>query len=142
MMLFAYPGYVMSPGYISDTVNKLTGGNASHSMTSSFLSQMGIPSVDEMIDIAHYSFIGLGIAGLGLTIYGAVTNNSKNKIILESIKTNSSVAPNSSDKSNTSDTSSTSEMPKALWLLQERLAKGEITSRQFKNLRRLLEEQN
>ena len=120
----------MSPGYITETVDKLTGGNASHSMTSSFLSQMGIPSVEEMIEIAHYSLLGIGVAGVGLTIFGAIIKNTKKEIFMQSIEEESL------------DATETPSMPKALWVLQERLAKGEITSRQFKNLKRLLEEQN
>lgn len=133
MIIFAYFGYYMSPGYISDTVDKLTGGNTSHSMTSNFLSQMGIPSVETMMDIARYSSVGLGVAGLGLMIFGIVTRNSKPQIFVESLETN---------PLDPSDKADTSAKPKALWVLQERLAKGEITSRQFKNLKRLLEEQN
>ena len=129
MILCAYFGYYMSPGYITETVDKLTGGNASHSMTSSFLSQMGIPSVEEMIEIANYSFLGIGVAGFGLIIFGAIIKNTKKEIV-HPIEEESL------------DETETPSMPKALWVLQERLAKGEISSRQFKNLKRLLEEQN
>ena len=130
MIICAYFGYYMSPGYITETVNKLTGGNTDHSMTSSFLAQMGIPSVDEMVEIAKYSFLGIGVAGLGLIIFGAVIKNYKKQFFVQSLDEESL------------ESSEAPSMSKALWVLQERLAKGEITSRQFKNLKRLLDEQN
>jgi uncharacterized membrane protein len=130
LVLVALPGYSMAPGFISDEVNKLTGGNASDSMTSSLLTQMGIPPIGTIIPMVEYSFVGLGVAGFGLTIFGIVTKNFKSQIYVESLEINSS------------DSSEKPPMPTALWILQERLAKGEITSSQYKNMRRLLEEKN
>lgn len=128
LIIFAIPGYIIGPGFATKEINKLTGGTDTH-MASSILAQMGIPPIDEMFKITQYSFVGLGITGIGAIIVGAVAKKPKRQFAKSKTKSVDSVEYEDVQvKSNPSNT------------LKERLARGEITSSQYQNLKRLLEE--
>jgi uncharacterized membrane protein len=128
LILFGLLGYYYSPSVISDQMNKLMGGNASDHGTSSLLSQMGIPPIETIIKLTEYSFLGLGFAGFGLTIFGTFAKNIKKQILVKPVEANSL------------GSSEPQARPEAVWVLQERLARGEISSIEYKNLKRLMEE--
>ena len=128
LIIFAIPGYTIGPGFITKEINKLTGGTDTH-MASSILSQMGIPPIDEMFKITQYSFVGLGVAGIGAMVVGAVAKKPKRVFAKPKTKSVDNIEYEDMQvKSNPSNT------------LKERLARGEITSSQYQNLKRLLEE--
>lgn len=129
MIIFAAPGYVISPGLITSEINNLTGGNTDDNLTSSILSQMGIPPINEMVKIIQYSFVGLGLAGIGGIIVGMISKKSNPQFVTPKTE---SVHHKEHEEIKGKST--------ALNTLQERLAKGEITSSQYQNLKRLLEE--
>ncbi len=121
--------YSMIPPFIAKAMNKLTLGNEQSPMASQIFSQLGmppIPSTPEIAAFVQYCCIGLVIAGIGIVIFGIVSKKT-----LTTVKISLESAPRSQDE-NTNF--------KAINLLQERLAKGEITSSQYQNLRKLLEE--
>ncbi len=121
--------YRVIPPLITKAMNKLTLGNEQSSMANQIFSQLGmppIPSTPEIAAFVQYCCIGLAIAGVGIIIFGIVSKKTRTtvKISLESAQ-----------RSQDDDTTL-----KAINLLQERLAKGEITSSQYQNLRKMLEE--
>ncbi len=106
-------------------MNKLTGGNSLSPMSYQILSSLGIPPIDTMIVLVKYSFIGLIVAGFGIIAFGAVSKNipkqKAGKLLVES---------NIQEE----------HQPEVLHLLKERLAKGEITSNQYRDIRNVLED--
>ncbi|MHB8601468.1 MAG: SHOCT domain-containing protein [Nitrosotalea sp.] len=131
LIIFAVLGYTISPGLITKEINNLTGENMDTHMTSSILSQIGIPTIDEMVKVTQYSFVGLGISGIGGIIVGIISKKSKPQFVIP--KTESAHQVEHDEIKGKSS---------ALNTLQESLAKGEITSSQYQNLKRLLEEDN
>jgi len=128
LIIFTVPGYTMSPDLITKEMNVLTGGNADTHLTSAMLSQMGIPPLDEMIKVTQYSVIGLGIVGIGCIFMGAFSKKSKSQFVTSKMESTYHEENYEERKEN------------ALNMLQQRLAKGEITSSQYQNLKRILEE--
>lgn len=126
LIFLAVLGYTFGLNIINDEIKHIMGGNTDNSMSTAILSRMGIPPVDEMIKIAKYSFVGLGIIGIGATIFGIISKKYKQQFVVTEMEP---VHP-----------SEIKEKSNALNILQERLAKGEITSSQYQNLKRRLEE--
>ena len=128
LIIFTVPGYTISPDLITKEMNILTGGNADTHLTSAMLSQMGIPPIDEMIKVTQYSFMGLGVVGIGCIFMGAFSKKSKPQFITSKMESPYHKEGDDERKRN------------ALNTLQERLAKGEITSIQYQILKKILEE--
>ena len=131
-ILFAIPGYEMSPNFITKGMNSFSGGadSTSSPYTSSLLAQMGIPPADEISQLTQYSFVGLAVAGIGALIFGIIVKAvPKQGPVKMGIELNVQ-KPEKEEKDDRS---------KALRLLKERLAKGEITSSQYANLKDLLD---
>lgn len=128
LIIFGLLGYKFGPGLATKEISNLTGGTMDTHLTSSMLSQMGIPPIDEMVKVTKYSFVGLGVAGIGITIFGILSKKSKPQFVIPKTEYHHEDHVEMSGKSN------------ALHTLQERLARGEITSSQYVNLKKLLEE--
>ena len=128
LIIFTVPGYTISPDLITKEMNVLTGGNADTHLTSAMLAQMGIPPIDEMIKVTQYSIIGLGIVGIGCIFMGAFSKKSKSQFATSRTESTYHEEKDEEKKEN------------ALNTLQQRLAKGKITSSQYQNLKRILEE--
>jgi hypothetical protein len=129
-VVLAIPTYLMSPHYITKAMDKLSLGNEQSPMASQIFAQLGmppIPSTPDLIAFVQYCCIGLAVAGLGIIFFGTVLKKPLTTTV------NISLEPET--KLQDEDTNL-----KAINLLQERLAKGEITSSQYQNLRKLLEE--
>jgi hypothetical protein len=121
----------MIPHFITRVMNKLTFGNEQSPMAGQIFSQLGmppIPPLPEIIAFVQYCCIGLAVAGAGIIIFGLASKKtpkpSSVKVYLEPDQGLQDEDPNI----------------KAINLLQERLAKGEITSSQYQNIRKMLEE--
>ena len=131
-------GYLDAPSIISQMVHSIiitnTGSTSSSSpiTTSSMLHSMGYPSRSVVVPIMQDSFIGLAIVGIGMAGFGTIAKNRKRQF--------TSQVSEEQDKKIQND-SKTSEMPQtSLRILQERLAKGEITSSEFQRMKKLLDD--
>jgi uncharacterized membrane protein len=128
-VLFGIPGYTIIPSFIITEMDKLTGGNSLSPMSSQILSTLGIPPIDTIALMVKYSFVGLVVAGLGIIFFGAVSKNIPKQVVAKlSIESNQKVHSYEEPKSEVLD------------LLKERLARGEITSKQYQNLKKVLED--
>ncbi len=132
MFVLTNLSYNMIPSFVIKAMNELTFGNSDFSVANQVFSQIGlppIPSTQLIITFIQYLYAGLIVAGFGLIVFGVMSKKvsklDKLNVHLESIKK----SPEEKDAD-----------VKTLFLLQERLAKGEITSSQYYNLKKLLEE--
>ena len=133
--------YVKTPSLISQMVHSMmsmAGPSTSSSTfnTSGMLHAMGYPSRTVVIPIMQSSFIGFGIMGLIMTIYGMAAKKYKRQF----------VAKSSPDQEHEKEESHAKSQPdnsqknyKALSKLQERLANGEITTSEFERIKKLLD---
>jgi hypothetical protein len=129
-VVLAIPAYLVSPHYITKAMDKLSLGNEQSPMASQIFTQLGmppIPSTPDLIAYVQYCCIGLAIAGVGIIFFGTV--------LKKTLPTTVKVSLEPPQRLQDEDTNL-----KAINLLQERLAKGEITSSQYQNLKKLLEE--
>jgi uncharacterized membrane protein len=128
-VLFAIPSYIIIPSFITVEMNKLTGGGSLSPMSYQILSSLGIPPIDTIVVLVQYSFVGLMVAGLGIIAFGAIAKNIPKQTAVK-MKIESNQRAYEKEDSNL----------EVLHLLKERLAKGEITSNQYQDLRKVLED--
>jgi len=140
LVLISVPGYLDTPTLMSQMIHSFTGsftGSIPGTSGGSMLHQMGYPSRSVIIPLIQYSFVGLAFTGVGFVIFGAVAKKiSKQvtvKLVAEEVeKVKIPTGPQFTDER-------TQTNLRGLRILQERLAKGEITSSEFQNLRKFLE---
>jgi len=73
LSILSIPAYYNSPHFLSDAEHKFIGSMSGGNMnTASMLRQMGYPSMHQVIPILQYSLIGVGVAGIGLAMFGIV----------------------------------------------------------------------
>ncbi len=97
-------------------------------MATGILQQMGIPPMQEMDQMIHYSFGGSAVVGVLVIVFGIFAKKKFPKQF-SSVKNSNHPTEESQD-----DTSQ-----KSIHILKERLARGEITADDFIDLRKLLE---
>jgi uncharacterized membrane protein len=134
-------GYFDAPSIISQMVHSIMGVNtgstssSSPITTSSMLHSMGYPSRSVVVPIMQDSFLGLAIVGIGMAGFGTIAKNRKRQFMTSPVS-------EEQDKK-IQENSKTGEMPQtSLRILQERLAKGEITSSEFQRMKKLLDDRN
>lgn len=140
LVFISIPGYLDTPNLISQMIHSFTGsitGSIPGAGGGSMLHQIGYPSRTVIIPLIQYSFVGLAIAGIGLVGFGVARNVPKQitmKLVAEEPEKINKVPTCSQITDERTQTNL-----RSLRILQERLAKGEITSNEFQNLKRLLE---
>lgn len=133
-------GYFDTPSIISQIIHAVirtgtgTVSGSSPVTTSSMLRSMGYPTRSTVVPLIQNSFLGLAIVGIGITGFGIMSKNLKKQFHAEPPAENDDKKTAGNEFSNTKKGEQSS-----LRILQERLAKGEITSSEFLRLRRLLE---
>ncbi len=132
-MLLAIPAYIITPTFITKAMNKFTfGTSGSSEMNRQIFAQLGMPPIPDVHAVTafiQYSLIGVMLAGLGIVIFGTISKKMPKSTPLKIPFEEPQVQDYEDDTH-----------AKAIHLLQERLAKGEITSSQYQNLRKMLEE--
>ncbi|MBI3639458.1 MAG: SHOCT domain-containing protein [Thaumarchaeota archaeon] len=153
LVLISVPGYLDTPTLMSQMVHYMMGtmtGSIPGAGSGSILKQMGYPSRSTVVPLIQYSFVGLALTGLGFMVFGAIarkitsqvtvnlmTGDAKEPEKVEEVKEMKKIkeihtSPQFTDERIQIDN-------RSLRILQERLAKGEITANEFQNLKRLLE---
>jgi len=128
-VMFAIPSYIVIPPFITDEMNKLTGGNSLSPMGYQILSKLGIPSIDTIVSLTQYTFVGIIVAGLGTIVFGAISKNIPKQTDVK-VQIESNQRLHSKENFNL----------EVLHLLKERLARGEITSSEYQDLKKVLED--
>ena len=139
---FSMIGYVYTPVAISQVAHSMLGmaGSSSSSSfsTSAMLHSMGYPSRSTVIPAMQYSFIGLEVAGMGLTFYGFIAKKPVKKVVAKK-NTNKKDGVEGSPTNSQSTIENSLTNYNAIRRLQERLANGEITASEFERVKKLLE---
>ena len=135
-------GYAYTPIAISQVAHSMLGmaGSPSSSpmSTSAMLHSMGYPSRSTIIPAMQYSFIGLEVAGMGLTMYGFIAKKPVKKVTTKKNTNNEPEAEESPVNSHPTYENSLTNYS-AIRRLQERLANGEIMASEFERIKKLLE---
>lgn len=142
LVLISIPGYLDTPSFMSQMIHSFTGsftGSIPGTNGGSMLHQMGYPSRTVVIPLIQYSFIGLAIAGIGCTVFGAVAKKIPKQVTVKLVAEEEKVKEFHQPTPQITDERAQTNL-RSLRILQDRLARGEITSSEFQNLKRLLEQ--
>jgi len=146
VVIFAFSiiGYMAAPSLMSKMMDSFTapmaGSGNSPVNGMNMLRQMGFPPIETINNTMQYSFLGLAFVGIGLVVFGMIakkkipkkisaTTNTETATIIEKPVTTIKKPQDREIKENL----------KTIRLLQERLAKGEITTKEFLDLKKFLE---
>ena len=139
-------GYVMGPSMLSQMMNMFTPGGTG-SVNSAGIDpykMMGIPRPEELAKMAQYSFLGLMFGGLGVLVFGAMAKKKPKKVapaqqLENEMALESQVHPQVHPQvKNDLVNSEPRHNQRTLAILEERLARGEITTKEYVNLKKLL----
>jgi len=141
LAVISIPGYLDSPSIISQMIHSFTStmtGSIPGTNGGSMLKQMGYPSRTVVIPMIQYMFAGLGVAGVGIAIFGIVAKKIPKQVKVKLVTEEPEKVKEIHMDSPSIDENAKTNL-RSLRILQERLAKGEITSSEFQNLKRFLE---
>ena len=141
LALISIPAYLDTPNLISQMIHSFTSsmtGSIPGTNGGSMLKQMGYPSRTVIIPIIQYSFVGLSVAGVGLAGFGAIAKKIPKQVKVKLVTEEPDKIKEIHMDSQPADEGMQTNL-RSLRILQERLAKGEITSSEFQNLKRFLE---
>src|SRR5689334_7085973 len=132
LVLISIPGYLNTPNIMSQIIHSFTGshtGSIPGTNGGSMLHQMGYPSRTVIIPLIQYSFLGLAVVGICLVGFGEVAKKIPKKVsvklVTEEIEETEKVKEVQTKPQVTDE--KTQANLRTLRILQERLAKGEIT---------------
>src|SRR5690349_19258365 len=86
LIFVSIPGYLDTPNFISQTIHSYSStmtGSIPGTSGGSILHQMGYPSRTVVIPMIQYSFIGLAVAGIGITVFGAVAKKIPGQVTVK-----------------------------------------------------------
>src|SRR5579864_6823964 len=86
LVFISIPGYLDTPNLITQMIHSFTGsftGTIPGTSGGSMLHQMGYPSRTVVIPLIQYCFIGLAVAGIGVTVYGAVAKKITGQVTVK-----------------------------------------------------------
>ena len=140
LAMISIPGYLDTPIFISQMIHSFTSSMTGSvpGTSGSILRQMGYPSRAVVIPMIQYSFVGLAIAGIGLTVFGAVAKKISKQVTVNLVAEEAKKVEKVHTSPQITDERTQTNL-RSLRILQDRLARGEITSSEFQNLKRLLE---
>ena len=140
LVMISIPGYLDTPIFISQMIHSFTSSvtGSVPGTSGSILRQMGYPSRAVVIPMIQYSFVGLAIAGIGFTVFGAVAKKISKQVTVNLVSEEAKKVEKVHANPQITDERTQTNL-RSLRILQDRLAKGEITSSEFQNLKRLLE---
>ena len=136
-MTFA-PGF--SSKMMSSFMPTMTGSADSQFQTTRLLTQMGVPSFETIDKTIRFSSLGSAFAGVGIIVFGTIAKKKIPKKIPAKTKTELDVTIEEPVETTEKPQDKTmKENLKTIRILQERLAKGEITPKEFADVKRFLE---
>jgi len=123
---------------IHSFMSSMTGSSVPGTSGSSILKSMGYPSRTVVIPLIQYSFVGLGAVGIGFIAFGAIAKKIKKQFEMKLVAEEHETVKEIHSEPQSKDEKIQSNL-RSLRILQERLAKGEITSNEFQKLKKFLE---
>lgn len=149
LVIISIPGYLDTPSMMSQMIHSFTSsmtGSIPGTTGGSMLHQMGYPSRTVIIPLIQYSFVGLALVGIGFAAFGAVAKKIPKQVTVKLVTEEPDIVKDhtSSEVEETHTSSkitdeSTQTNLRSIRILQERLARGEISSSEYQNLKRLME---
>ena len=136
--IFGYQNSGVIVGKIQDMIKYTTAAffpNIASENQQQYLLQMGYPSVDSMTKITQIGFIATIVIGAVLLCIGLVAKRRVEKP-LQNVTVETKFIPDTIESIKSDKTPNA----KGLSILKERLARGEITEREFDKLRKFLEQ--
>ena len=135
--------YIDGPSMVNQMMSTFTGGNSSNLRNAGIdvYSMMGIPRPEELAKMTQYSSLALMLAGLGAMIFGMMGKKGKPKeVIAAEQASKAKLEPEMEiERQEITVDNETKTNNRTLEILQERLARGEITSKEYLNLKRILD---
>lgn len=142
LVLISVPGYLDTPALMSQMIHSfmssMTGSSIPGAGSGSILKQMGYPSRTVVIPLIQYSFVGLCAVGIGFVAFGAIAKKVKKQFEMKLVAEEHETVKEIRTEPQPKDEKIQSNL-RSLRILQERLAKGEITSNEFQKLKKFLE---
>ena len=147
-VLISIPGYLYTPTLMSQMLHSFMSSMTGSAFVThgSILHQMGYPSRTVIIPLIQYSFLGLAIAGLGLMVFGGIAKKITSQVNVKQVtakQVSEEIEETKKVKERYANLQFKDERKQtnlhSLRILQERLANGEITASEFRNLKRLLD---
>ena len=112
---------------IHSFMSSMTGSSIPGTGGGSILKQMGYPSRTVVIPLIQYSFVGLGVVGIGFVAFGALAKKVKKQFEMKLVAEEHETVKEIHTEPQPKDEKIQSNL-RSLRILQERLAKVEITS--------------
>jgi hypothetical protein len=140
---FSIIGYmVFTPGFTSKMMSSFmpstAGSGNSQFETTRMFTQMGFPSFETIDSAMQFSSLGLAIAAVGVMVFGTIAKKKIPKKIPAKTESDVTIEKPVETKEKPQDMTMKENL-RAIRILQERLAKGEITPKEFEDLKRFLE---
>ncbi|HEV2193746.1 MAG TPA: SHOCT domain-containing protein [Nitrosopumilaceae archaeon] len=141
LVFISIPSCLYTPYLISHMIHSFMGSftvSTSGTNGNSMLHQMGYPSRTVIIPLIQYCFVGLAVAGIGMVAFGAIAKKIPKQFTVKPVTEETEKVKEVHTSPQITDEHIQTNL-RSLRILQERLAKGEITPSEFQNLKRFLE---
>ena len=140
LFVFSIIGYIESPDIINKTLSSFIAKDSPVG-AEALLRQMGFPSIETIMQTVEYSSLAMSIAGIGMILLGGMAKKKEIKKVSTKVeKEDSGLLQEVHDEIVVKPKEKIfRENLRTLEVLQQRLAKGEITPAEFVNLKRYLE---
>jgi|SRR6267143_2056929 len=129
VIIIGIAGYFDSSNLMSKYMDSFAVTPNSSGMAANVFSQMGFPPLQEIDKWIHYSFAGLAVAGIFPILFGIFAKKKIQKQFSNIDTDLNHIIPEPQEDPSL----------KSISILKERLARGEITPRDFIHLKNLLE---
>lgn len=145
IFVFSIIGYMtFAPGFTSKMMSSFmpptTNSLNFQAQTTHMLMQMGFPPFETIDSTMQFSSLGLAITGVGIIVFGIIAKKKIPKKIPAKTKTEPDVTIEKPVETIEKPQDMTmKENLRTIRILQERLARGEITPKEFADVKRFLE---
>ena len=136
-------GYMtLVPGFTAKMMSSFlpAGASSGNSLqTTGLLRQMGFPPFEDVDNYMHLGSLGGAFAGLGCMVIGVVVRKKVSKKTPVKKEEDDETTEEPIEALETYPERTLKETPRSIHILQERLARGDITPKEYEDLKRFIE---